>query len=93
MDECEHKINNGLRSKNAREQAVIDCRNNAAYTHGKFKPNYSRNVNVTMDARSILNPEAVDSSAEIAELIRRWKISRAQQLPNDRRILETISRA
>ena len=93
MDGRERKINNEPRSKNAREQIAIDCLNNAAYTHGKFKPNNTRSLKVTMDARSIENLEAADSSAEIAALIRRWKKSRARLLPNDRKKLETMSRA
>ena len=65
-DKGEHKANNKLRSKETPEHTAINCRNNTALTRTKAKLS---NLNSTMDARTIDQIAATDSSVETTELI------------------------
>ena len=69
-DRSEHKANNKLRSKETREHTAINCLNNTALTRTKAKPS---NLNSTMDARTIDQTAATDSSVETTELKQRWR--------------------
>ena len=68
----ERKTNNEPRSRETREQTVIDCLNNLPSTRKTHSQN-SLNPKITMDARTIDNLEATDSSPETTELILRWR--------------------
>ena len=68
----ERKTNNEPRSRETREQTAIDCLNNLPSTRKTHSQN-SLNPKITMDARTIDNLEATDSSPETTELIQRWR--------------------
>ena len=78
-DENELKTNNKQRLKDARDQIATDFRKSTTSTHVKSTNTlnkYTCNSNTfkpKMDARTIDNLEAIDSSPETTKLIRRWK--------------------
>ena len=72
MTKSERKTNNEPRSRETREQTAIDCLNNLPSTRKTHSQN-SLNPKITMDARTIDNLEAADSSPETTELIQRWR--------------------
>ena len=61
-NENEHKTNNKLRSRDAREQTAIDCRKSLALTHVKSTINSLKSSKIKMNARTFDNLEAIDSS-------------------------------
>ena len=71
--DSERKTNNEPRSRETREQNAIDCLNNLPSTREIHHLQNSSNSKTTMDARTIDNLEAVDSSPETTELIQRWR--------------------
>ena len=78
-DENELKTNNKQRLKDAREQIATDCRKSTTSTHVKSTNTLnkitcnSNSFKPKMNARTIDNLEAIDSSPETTKLIRRWK--------------------
>ena len=71
--DSERKTNNEPRSRETREQSAIDCLNNLPSTREIHHLQNSSNSKTTMDARTIDNLEAADSSPETTELIQRWR--------------------
>ena len=71
--DSERKTNNEPRSRETREQNAIDCLKNLPSTREIHHLQNSSNSKTTMDARTIDNLEAADSSPEITELIQRWR--------------------
>ena len=72
MDENERKTNDP-RSKDAREQISIDCLDSVTHTRTNSKSHTAIGIRFSMDARTIEDLEAVDSSVGSTELIQRWK--------------------
>ena len=71
--DSERKTNNEPRSRETREHNAIDCLNNLPSTREIHHLQNSSNSKITMDARTIDNLEAADSSPETTELIQRWR--------------------
>ena len=67
------KTNNEPRSKDAREQAAIDCRKSSTLTHAKFTVSNLNSSKIKMDAKTIDSIEANNPSQETSELIQRWR--------------------
>ena len=73
VNENEHKTNNKRRSRDAREQTVIDCFKSSTLTHVKSTISNLNSSKIEMDAKTIDNLEAIESSQETTELIQRWR--------------------
>ena len=70
----ERKSNNEPSTNDTREQTAIDCLNSAVHTRSKpNKLNNLKHTTLKMDAKTIENIEARFNSAEITELMTRWK--------------------
>ena len=67
------KTNNKPRSKDAREQTAIDCRESSTFTQPKFTVSNLNSSKIKLDAKTIDSIEANYPSQETTELIQRWQ--------------------
>ena len=55
------------------KETAIDCLNNTTFTRDSSKLQITKCTKLAVDAKTIDNLVAVDSSVETTELIQRWK--------------------